>query len=755
MRCKEAYSTKKLCVMFDVTKKALLERADREDWRSRPRQGRGGGHEWLVASMPEGTRIAIDAALAKNMMQMPLPLGTTVAGSLVSTKGAAPIKAGSSAVSASSHGNLPSFERKRSIPIDVAVPDWSWDTAKARYVIRMKWREHVCAVRKKGIKTKEATQQFLALYASGLAVPEPVREHIGNVTASTLYRWDKTLKDGGGFAESLADKRGGWLDGRAKGLGQIGEDAEKAFLAVYLRRNQPSVMFAYNCMAAYLEQHELKVPSYSSVCRFLERFDGIHHDLVVWMREGEKAYHDKVGTYLSRDDSVLRVGDVLVADGHKMNFTVLNPDTGKPCRMTLIGWQDWASRMFVGFELMVSENTQAISAAFYNSIVNLGKLPGSVYLDNGAAFKNKFFDGDPNINLEDFAGLYARLGVSVSHSLPYVARTKIIERWWRDFDQQCAVAAPSYVGRDIAHKPAHLRLGETWARVQHKKEDWVPTVEDVKRMVIGYARWKAQQPHPTRPGTTPLAVFMAGRGPGFDTGELERLSRQFLYRQVVHPKRCRFAIRGVEFESDALHGINMKLTAYYSYSDVAQVYVYDNGRYVCTARPVATYHPMAKLYGTELDLEKVTAAQKEQARLKNQTRRLASELTAKGLPQAAEVMQALPFNLSRPERRTPLVLHGQGASLPAPDVPELTNEERAELLAIAEEARGITGPAYEVPAFFSSRLDRYEYLFNVLFEHGLELRDEDAAFMSDYESSLEFESARPRYDHPCVILEDI
>ena len=61
-----------------------------------------------------------------------------------------------------------------------------------------------------------------------------------------------------------------------------------------------------------------------------------------------------------RDASSLEVGDILVADGHKLAFQVINPFTGKPCRATLVGFLDWKSTALVGYEIMLEENTQCI-----------------------------------------------------------------------------------------------------------------------------------------------------------------------------------------------------------------------------------------------------------------------------------------------------------------------------------------------------------------------------------------------------------
>ena len=83
-----------------------------------------------------------------------------------------------------------------------------------------------------------------------------------------------------------------------------------------------------------------------------------HYDLWVFSREGSKALREKVVPYIKRDPSKLEVGDVLVGDGHRLAFQVINPFDGKPCRPTLVGYQDWKSGGLVGFEIMLEENTQ-------------------------------------------------------------------------------------------------------------------------------------------------------------------------------------------------------------------------------------------------------------------------------------------------------------------------------------------------------------------------------------------------------------
>ena len=689
MAMKDAYSTQELAVLLCLVASSIIRKARDENWGWRKRPGRGGGKEWLVSSMPEATRIQIAKAVAESSVPA-LPVSSN----------------------------------------DVVIPDWANNIGLARFRLVMEWRVR-CA---KSKQTKSmASAMFELAYRSGQLFPN-IHEQLGDVSIKTLYRWDAILRDHNDDYQALCDRRGAWTSGGPKGLGQVGREAESAFLKAYLNDHKPSMRLAWLATCSVLEKHGLETPSYSSVARMFKRFDAENHDVVVLMREGAKALEDKVGKFMNRDDGLLKVGDVLVADGHKLNFLIINPETGKPARYTLVGWQDWASRMFLGFELMPSENTQAIASSLYRSIIQLGKKPGCVLLDNGKAFKNRFFEGQADI--EDLDGRYLRLGINVMHSQPYAGRTKIIERWWGDFDRQAECAIDSYIGRSIADKPAHLMRNEDWQ--QSRQTGWVPTLEDAKRLITDYAKWKAIQPHPKRPGTTPWEVFAAGRGEGFSEDERADLARGFLYRKKIRPARCRFAMMGLTFESDELYGINKELTAHYSFSDLSEVYVYDNGRLVTVARPVESVHPMAELYGTALDVSKVKEMHKSAARLRSGTRKLAEAIGG----EAGNVMMSLPHMQGVAERRKPIVLRPRAVDA-LPQVPELSEEESAQLAAIAS-TEFMEEPAYDMPDFFASELEKYSTLFELSIINGTPLKQEDAGFMTRYEASEEYQTTTGR-----------
>lgn len=92
-----------------------------------------------------------------------------------------------------------------------------------------------------------------------------------------------------------------------------------------------------------------------------------HYDTWVFAREGHKALHDKVLPYITRDISKLEVGDLIIGDGHKLAFQVINPYTGNPTRATMVAYQEWKSGAMVGFEIMLEENKQCVASALRNA----------------------------------------------------------------------------------------------------------------------------------------------------------------------------------------------------------------------------------------------------------------------------------------------------------------------------------------------------------------------------------------------------
>jgi putative transposase len=594
----------------------------------------------------------------------------------------------------------------------------------ARYRLILEWRSYVSKNEGK-MKKAEMLTAFMTAFNAGVFLSKE-HEILGQVSDKSLYRWDKKLKDTGNDYKILCDKRGAWTKGGKKGLGQIGPEAEQVFLGCWLTGMRPSMALAWESMKIVMAKKELPVPGYKQVTRFAKRFEGQFPDLVILKREGEKALKDKHAPYITRDASLLRnVGQALFCDGHTLNLQCIHPVTGQPFRPTLILWFDWYSRMPVGWEIMPSEDTIAISSALKMAVSNMGKMPKLVYLDNGRAFKAKYFqETDPDLG--ELNGLYSRLGIAVQFSKPYEARTKIVERFFRTFDTQCAQLLPSHVGRDIASKPAWMKRNEKYHAKIHN--DWKPTLSEMSHIFSLYVNWYSSQ-YQRDLGSTPWEIFEADRGPGLDTAELER---HFMWRKrFKKADRCGFVIAGIRFEAyEALYRWGNPFYVMYSWSDLSKVYLYDDeNRPLGTATPTEAVHPLAKMCGTELDVLKVKEANKKQQALKRSTMQLAREmdksLTESGLNelpwmgQAKQSLAIVPKKQKEPESKISL-------------------EEKERLEALQAKIKTLPVATDPRPDFFESELDKYEWCFNQAVAKGHQISPADQQFMREYEDSDEY-----------------
>ncbi len=231
----------------------------------------------------------------------------------------------------------------------------------------------------------------------------------------------------------------------------------------------------------------------------------------VLAREGMKAFRDKIGTVLSRDTSLLNVGDVWIADGHKLAFDILNPDTGKAKRYNLLIYFDWASRFPVGADINITENSDSIKSAFRAGGLHCGYLPLYVYQDNGRAFKSKVFTAHPEKHdLEDeLAGVFYRAGTCPVWATPYNARAKSVERFFLTMQNSFERLISSFRGASIADKPAGLMRNEKWIQKMFEREPL--TIEEFKQAFNWYVyEVYGKNPHKGLNGRTPLEVFEEG-----------------------------------------------------------------------------------------------------------------------------------------------------------------------------------------------------------------------------------------------------
>jgi putative transposase len=320
----------------------------------------------------------------------------------------------------------------------------------------------------------------------------------------------------------------------------------------------------------------------------------------VWAqaRNGSKFVSEHIIKSIIRDDSLLNVGDVWVADGHKLAFDVVNPSTGRPVRMLLILMIDWASRYPAGASLAVSEDSQHVQTAFRNGFLNWGGLPRYIYLDNGKAFKAKLFNEawESHDLVTELGGIFPRLGIGVSFAQAYNARAKVIERFFKTFQEQFERFISTFRGASIADKPATLMRNEKWAKKVF--EGTPPTVEEAMAMIGFYIRHVyGETPHGGLQGRTPFAVYSSAAVP-----VERRVDPANLNFMMLTAERKRVRSEGIRlnhclFWHDSLvDHIGKPVVIRFDYADARWILVYSQqDRFICQAELRRAQHPFIKL----------------------------------------------------------------------------------------------------------------------------------------------------------------
>ena len=453
-----------------------------------------------------------------------------------------------------------------------------------------------------------------------------------------------------------------------------------------------------------------------------------------------------------RDWNSVEVGDIVIADGKVLNFETINPDTGRGCRMTLLLFYDGRSRSPLGWEIMATENIQCISVAFRRTCIMLGKIPRVVYLDNGRAFRAKFFKGSPEFEQAGFCGLYRDLGCEVIHAWAYHGQTKPIERFFETM-HEAEVFVPSYVGRDIAHKPARLKRNETLHRELYEALGGrALTVEETHVVVARFFETYSNRPQYRThlKGRTPAEVFEEGRGSGVD---LQKLTLLMMEKELRTITKDGIQLHGRYYYDEALYSRRHPVLVRYDFlMSPHTILVYTlEGDYICQARDREHYriaygvHPAASILGRDEDVRELEESIAMKGRQEN--------TTFSGFRGMLELVKA-----EMGEREDSKKLKERmSLKKPAPKPKAVTTAEKSEIEDAKARARQemVSSQGYE-PSFtrrFRDEKERYEYLFALRYERKIELVPQDTAWMEAFEKTPTFiRNFKAQYDARLEII---
>jgi len=583
-------------------------------------------------------------------------------------------------------------EKLLPVPTDFHKHDKAKVIALARLDLLNLWKNG----RRKQQNKTQFDNDFLGAYNAQVLYPE-IYAKLGHVSIGTLQRWKRVLGNSNNYEHLIPNYH--YEDYSRTCL----TDYEKQiFLKLLLHPNKFSIGKAISLTQYVLKtQGQEYIPAPPTFRRFANWYKSNYFDKWTLLRDSEKALKEQIVPHIKRDVSKIEVGEVLVADGKRLNFQVINPFTGKPCRATLIGFLDWKSTALVGYEIMLEENTQNIASALRNAILNLGKIPKFVYLDNGKAFRGKYFMGSAKFDEIGLKGIYEKLGITTVFANPYNARAKVIERFFLEMQESFEKLLPSYIGTSIENKPARLRRNEKFHSELH--QEFIPTIQQTIQMINSWLVYKNSLPCPNDKSKSIKEMLDSIERQEINIRELDDL---MLAQEVKTITSQGIRFLKSDYYNDALYGLRQKVIIKYSLFDLSYINVYTmTGRFLCKADRITLTHPLAHYTGEIKDIEDYKQKIQKQKQLKNKTMRVCKDFLN------IEDLEILEYQIEDKEEHLPTLMI-----------------QKAE---IKKEKPGKYNLAVK-PLFKTSR-ERYEYLM----KHGCTCND-DRVWLTSYKESKEY-----------------
>ncbi len=581
-------------------------------------------------------------------------------------------------------------EKQLPAPLDFHKPDKAKTIALARLDLLNLWKNQ----RKNQQNKTQFDTDFLSAYNAQVLYPE-IYAKLGKVSIGTLQRWKRVLGNSNNYELLIPNYH---YEDYSRTC--LTEYEKQIFLKLLLHPNKFSIGKAISLTQYVLKTQGAEyIPAPPTFRKFANWYKANYFDKWTLLRDGEKTLKEEVIPHIKRYLSKIEVGEVLVADGKRLNFQVINPFTGKPCRATLIGFLDWKSTALVGYEIMLEENTQNIASALRNAILNLGKIPKFVYLDNGKAFKGKYFMGSADFNEVGLKGIYEKLGISTVFANPYNARAKVIERFFLEMQESFEKLLPSYIGTSIENKPARLRRNEKFHSEIH--QEFVPTIQQTIQMINSWLEYKISLPCPNDKTRSIKEMVDSIERQEINPRELDDLMMAQEIKTITS-QGIRFL--KADYYNDTLYGLRQKVIIKYSLFDLNYINVYTtSGKFLCKADRITLTHPLAHYTGEIKDVEDYKQKIQKQKQLKNRTIKACKEFLN------IEDLEILKCEIDEAEE------------IYLPPKIEVKKEKSEKY-----------NPAVK-PLFKTSR-DRYEYLM----KYGCTCND-DRVWLTNYKETKEFE----------------
>lgn len=550
--------------MLPTTMQGINQRAKTEQWTSRKREGRGGGREYALTSLPRSVQDEIRRRAANALVN-----------------------------SASTTAALPA----QRVQLDLVETDDQRLKADARKGI-LKTLDRLmaqCHISREAAMTTLLTQAKLGTLDDHMAMmlraarDERGRKGDAFPSIRTLKRW-------------LAQGKTGDLAPKVARQDFAVPEWARPFLGFYQQPQKPSVEMAYREFekAYRMRDRSWAFPTIHQTRRFLAKLGKVSREVG---RLGPRELKN-IRPFVRRTFDELQPNDVWSADGHTFDAEVQHPMHGRPFRPEITTIIDIATRMAVGYSVGLAESSLAVLEAISHAAINRG-APAIFYVDNGSGYNNQLLK-------REGTGLKGLLGFEVSHSLPYNSQAKgVIERLHQTIWIQGAKLLPSFIGESMDREARLAHFKVTRKAIKHggvlPLMSWESFVEFSTQRLDEYNNKphrslpKIKDPATGKPRhMTPTEAYEGHRARGWEpvrltADEAQNVFRPRVERTVSRGEIALFNNRYFSGMLEEFHGEQVHVA--YDIHDAQRVWVHHmDGRFICTAEFGANqrhYFPMS------------------------------------------------------------------------------------------------------------------------------------------------------------------
>lgn len=339
-------------------------------------------------------------------------------------------------------------------------PEWNQEFALAKQDVLQCCDDFLAAHLQLG-KVK-GTQRFIELFNNGM-IHQDLKDRVkdGEISRDKLRNWR------GDFEKDGLD---GLLYEWNNGGDRIDPEVREKIESLVWKRHLCRFMDVYEDLQLLVDKD--KMPSYSTVRKYVMKYKADNSAALILHHEGKKGLRDR-GMELAlgkADGNIVRPNqrweiDTTIADiftGRRIQDTLLKMSDGKRCKM--IGIIDVFSRS-ARFYLVEAENSLAVALAIKDRVLAWG-MPEEIVIDNGRPFKNRRI----------LSGLRS-LGIAVNINLPGEPVQKpFIERIFGTVTGKLFRRLPGYCGNSVENRPNEIEVKYTKAELQDLLDRYITNV---------------------------------------------------------------------------------------------------------------------------------------------------------------------------------------------------------------------------------------------------------------------------------------